>query len=386
MQLKIASAVTVTLLLGAAFGYGLLDQPLSGLGSTWSPPAEARASGATARTRVSALGRLEPRSEVIDVSGATGTRVLRLMTRDGAEVRAGQALALLDEHPERLAARDRAAVRLAEARALKSAEIAYRRAEIEKAEARLARTEQLVPLEIQVQETEVQRLEADLDHARRSLDRLSRLHSRKQTTDQALDDQNAIVTRLEQQLAGARLALARLRAMHELAVLEAQAELRSATAELERARISVKEDTLAADLALAEAEVEHVIVRSPIAGEVLKILTRPGERIGAQPILKMGTTSQMYAVAEVDETDVRFVRPSQRAVVTSPALPEPLRGTVEHVSRLVFKNDILDVDPGARVDARVVEVRVRLDESDFAASFNHLQVRVTIELDARAEQ
>ena len=41
--------------------------------------------------------------------------------------------AVLDEHPERLAARDRAAVRLAEARALKSAEVAYRQAEIEKA-------------------------------------------------------------------------------------------------------------------------------------------------------------------------------------------------------------------------------------------------------------
>ena len=43
---------------------------------------------------------------------------------------------------------------------------------------------------------------------------------------------------------------------------------------------------------------------------------------------------------------------------------------------------MLDVDPAADADARVVEVRIRLDEPEALASLTNLQVDVLIELDA----
>jgi HlyD family secretion protein len=46
----------------------------------------------------------------------------------------------------------------------------------------------------------------------------------------------------------------------------------------------------------------------------------------------------------------------------------------------IYKNDILDVDPAADADARVVEVRIRLDEPDLVAGLSNLQVDVEIRL------
>jgi HlyD family secretion protein len=41
---------------------------------------------------------------------------------------------------------------------------------------------------------------------------------------------------------------------------------------------------------------------------------------------------------------------------------------------------VLDLDPTADADARVIEVRIRLDESRVAAGYNHHQVDVLIEV------
>jgi len=45
----------------------------------------------------------------------------------------------------------------------------------------------------------------------------------------------------------------------------------------------------------------------------------------------------------------------------------------------VRKLDVLDSDPVARTDARVVEVRIKLDDSARSARLSNLQVDVAIE-------
>ena len=62
----------------------------------------------------------------------------------------------------------------------------------------------------------------------------------------------------------------------------------------------------------------------------------------------------------------------------SPALSTALAGTVERIGIKIGKLDILDTDPVARTDARVVEVRVKLEHPARAASLSNLQVEVTI--------
>lgn len=106
---------------------------------------------------------------------------------------------------------------------------------------------------------------------------------------------------------------------------------------------------------------------------------RAGERVGPEGIVELGRTDAMYAIAEVYEDDVARVRVGQRARISSPALPAPLEGTVDWVHLKVAKQDALGTDPAARKDARVVEVEVRLDDSEPAAGFTHLQVEVEIE-------
>jgi HlyD family secretion protein len=136
-----------------------------------------------------------------------------------------------------------------------------------------------------------------------------------------------------------------------------------------------------AELRSAEAELERTRVRSPIDGRVLEVHARAGERVEAEGIVEMGRTDQMVAIGEVYETDVGRVRVGQRARVASPALPRPLRGSVERIGLKIGKLDALGTDPAARTDARVVEVEVRLDADDaaLAAARTHLQVRVELE-------
>lgn len=137
-------------------------------------------------------------------------------------------------------------------------------------------------------------------------------------------------------------------------------------------------DVARAALARAQAELELSTVRAPLAGQVLEVHARPGERVGPEGIVELGETASMYAVAEVYETDIGRVRVGQRARVRSPALPRELAGTVERIGLKIGKKDVLSTDPVADADARVVEVEVRLDEPELAATLTNLRVDVQI--------
>lgn len=133
-----------------------------------------------------------------------------------------------------------------------------------------------------------------------------------------------------------------------------------------------------ADLGSTQAELDLATVRSPIDGQILKINARSGERVGPEGIAEIGATDRMYAVAEVYETDVARVRVGQRATVTSPAFSRPIQGTVERVGLKVARQDVLHTDPAAETDARVVEVKVRLDDSAPVAGLTNLEAAVVI--------
>ncbi|MFU8817426.1 MAG: efflux RND transporter periplasmic adaptor subunit [Pseudomonadales bacterium] len=133
-----------------------------------------------------------------------------------------------------------------------------------------------------------------------------------------------------------------------------------------------------AELVAARAQLDRASVKAPVAGQVLIIHARQGERIGPNGLLELGQTEHMYAVAEVYETDIALVSPGQSARVTSPALSSPARGTVERIGMMVAKNDALGLDPVARTDSRIVEVFVLLDDPTAVASLTNLQVSVEI--------
>jgi len=146
----------------------------------------------------------------------------------------------------------------------------------------------------------------------------------------------------------------------------------------ERDTWQTKRAMLQAQLERAHAELALAVVRSPITGRVLDVHARAGERVGPDGIAELAQTDSMYAVAEVYETDVQWVRVGQRARVSSPALTAPLSGTVDRVGLKVGKKDVLSVDPAAKTDARVVEVRILLDDAAAAGAMTNLEVDVAI--------
>jgi HlyD family secretion protein len=138
-------------------------------------------------------------------------------------------------------------------------------------------------------------------------------------------------------------------------------------------------DVAKADLGAARFAADLDTVRAPVRSQVITVHAHSGERVGPDGIAELAETHRMYAVAEVYETEIGRVRVGQRATATSPALTAPLTGTIDRIAMKVGKMDVLDVDPAARIDARVVEVQVKLDDSARAAALSNLQVTVAID-------
>jgi ABC exporter DevB family membrane fusion protein len=131
----------------------------------------------------------------------------------------------------------------------------------------------------------------------------------------------------------------------------------------------------------AKADLDLALVKAPKAGQILKIWTWPGELISDQGILDLGQTSQMYVNSEVYETDVSRIKIGQPAKITSDGVVRELRGTVAEIGLQIGKKDVLGTDPVADIDARVVEVKIRLDpaSSKQVAGLTNLQVNVKIQ-------
>ncbi len=136
--------------------------------------------------------------------------------------------------------------------------------------------------------------------------------------------------------------------------------------------------SLQAGLGVYDARLEMSYIRAPQRGQVLKIFTRPGEKVGPQGVLELGETDKMTVVAEVYETDVHRLAKGQRAIITTPALSEPVEGEVVKVGFRVGKMDVLSSDPVADTDARVVETTILVDDPEPLERLTNLQVDVEI--------
>ena len=191
---------------------------------------------------------------------------------------------------------------------------------------------------------------------------------------------------VRQQLNEAQANLSRIQLSGQKQVAQAQATLNQ-VAEVRPVDVNVVRSQVAqaqASVARAQAELDSATVRSPQDGQVLKIHTRPGELVGTQGIISLGQTQRMVAVAEVYELDVSRIRAGQTATVMSKnnAFPDVLRGKVVEVGLEINKKDVLNTDPAAQFDARVVEVKVLLDEpsSRRVSGLTNLSVQVSLDV------
>ena len=144
----------------------------------------------------------------------------------------------------------------------------------------------------------------------------------------------------------------------------------------------MRAEARSAEAAADKARADHALsfIRAPIDGRILRLIGRVGQQVSSDGLTEMGDTDVMTVRAEVFEADVRAIAVGQPAVVTSRSLESPLQGTVSRIGLSVGTQSIIREDPAAVLDARVVEVFMRLDkESSIRVSgLTNLQVRVAI--------
>ncbi|GAB4373959.1 MAG: ABC exporter membrane fusion protein [Elainellaceae cyanobacterium] len=336
---------------------------------------------------VTALGRLAPLGEVIKLSAPTSSqenRIDQLLVQEGDRVEAGQVIAILDSHDRLKAALAEAQEQVEVAQAqlaviqagAKQGEIAAQRAEI-------ARLEAERQGDIDTQLATVARLQAELQNAQTEYNRYQSLYQEGAISASERDSKQLTMDTAQRSLQEAQSVLDRIRSTSPQELNQAQATL----AEIAEVRpVDVQEAQAEVERSIAarnqaQASFDQTLVRSPIDGEVLYIHTRSGEVVSSDGIVEIGQTRHMQAIVEVYQSDISKVQPGQRARVTSDAIPGELTGTVERVGSQVRRQTVVNTDPSANIDARVIEVHVTLDHasSQKAAKFTNLQVQVVIE-------
>jgi HlyD family secretion protein len=335
-------------------------------------------------TSVTALGRLEPQGEVIRIAAPTeGSRVAQLLVRQGERVKPGQVIAILDSRDRLQAAvlRAQEQVRLARAKLIQI-RAGAKQGEINAQAAEIARLRADGQGNIAAQEAKIARLKAELANAQTDYERNQALFEDGAISASQRDSSRLARDVAQRSLEEAKLTLTRSRANLNEELNKARSTL-SRIAEVRPVDVQVLEMELrnsVAAVAQALADLELAYIRAPQAGQVLKVHTWAGEVVGTEGIVEIGRTGQMFVVAQVYESDIKRVRTGQTATISSDAFEGRLQGQVADVGLQIFKQDVLDTDPTAAADARVVEVKIRLnsESSQRVASLTNLEVTVKI--------
>jgi HlyD family secretion protein len=338
---------------------------------------------------VTALGSLEPSGEIIQISASAaseGNRIEKLLVKEGDEIKTGDVIAVVDSRDRLEAALNQAQeqVRVAQAN-LALVKAGAKTGEIQAQQAAIARIEAERSNDIMAQTAMVERMQAELNNAQVEYQRYQTLYQDGAISASERDSKYLALATAKEQVEEAQANLNRIKSGQQEQLAEAKATLNK-IAEIRPVDIAVAEAEVRqakAAVKTAQAELDRAYIKSPQAGTVLKILTRPGEVVASdEGIVRIGQTSQMYAEAEVYESDIDKVKLGQRVSVTSSAIAGKLTGTVDSIGLEVERQEVVNTDPTANVDAKVVEVKVKLDpeSSKRVAGLTNLLVNVRIDL------
>ena len=342
--------------------------------------------------QVVALGKLIPKGEVIklSVANAEDSRVNQILVDEGDRVEKNQVIAILQgidrrerdlEEAEKAVDLARAKLEQTRAGETKQAELAAQRANISRLESQL-RNETLEK-EAAIASAEAQLRQANLTYERnKSLQKdgavsqqafdeaLEKLDMAKATLNERKAQLNNVSQSLEEEIKQERENLARLQEIRPV-------DVKVAEIELERAIIAIEQ---------RKADLEDTKVKVPISGQILRINTRVGEQVNTQEgIAELGRTDEMYAVAEVYETDIGKVEIGQPATISSEygGFKGKLKGKVEHLGLQVGAKELSESsqDPTQDENSRIVEVKIRINPEDSkkVAGLTNMKVRVEID-------
>jgi len=339
-------------------------------------------------TTVTALGRLEPAGELVTIAAPTSTednRIAELLVKEGDRVDKGQPIAVLASRDRLQAALEEAQRRVEVAQAtVNQVRAGAKAGELGAQQATIARLEAERTGNLATQSATVDRLMSELRNAEVEYQRYQDLYTEGAISASQRDAKRLTLDTASQQVREAEAALERIRSTSEQQLSEARAtydriaevrpvDVAAAEAEVRSAQAAVSR---------AEANLAQAYIKAPQSGQILKIHARPGETVSTNGVVEIGKTSQMTAIAEVYESDVSQVKVGQRTTVSSNVFSGELQGTVEQVGWKVQRQNVVNTDPTSNTDARVVEVRIKLDptSSQRAAKFTNLQVKAVIDV------
>ncbi|MEH2133859.1 MAG: ABC exporter membrane fusion protein [Nostoc sp.] len=337
---------------------------------------------------VTALGRIEPQGKVIKLSAAVsadGSRVEKLLVKEGDRVKAGQLIAILNSRDRLQAAfkETQEQVKVAQAN-LNRIQAGAKRGEIAAQKAAIARLEAERQGDINAQVATIERFQAEVRNAQAEDERYQQLHQQGAISTSQRDSKRLNLETAQKSLQEAQAQLNRTQSTSQqqvkqaTATLDEIAEVRGVDVEAAKAEIN----RAVAAMNLAKVNLEQAQVRSPQNGQVFEIHTHPGELVSNDGIADIGQTSQMYVTAEVYESDIGKVHLGQQVRVIGDFLPIELQGIVDRKGLQVRRQNVINTDPVSNIDNRVVEVHIRLDEASSrkAATLTNMQVRAVIEL------
>ncbi|MGB8700040.1 MAG: efflux RND transporter periplasmic adaptor subunit, partial [Thermosynechococcaceae cyanobacterium] len=237
------------------------------------------------------------------------------------------------------------------------------------------------------QEATIRRLQAELAIAQKDLDRFRELNRSGAVSQKEVDDKQLVYQTQSGELQEAEAQRAKIQQEWRTDRDNMLAQVQTAQADKARSQAQIQIETARSNLKLAQTRLDRTVIRAPRSGQILKVLKKQGESLemsssgssGGEGIVELGDTRQMYVVAEVYETDVGRIKVGQSATISSAAFPGRIAGTVERIGLKIGKNDVVGTDPAANTDTRVVEVKIRLHNSQPVARMTYLQVEVAID-------
>jgi HlyD family secretion protein len=322
--MKIAFALMFGMVLGGAAVWSSFPRPASthSAVSAASPPPPGLAVVAAAQ------GRVEGRTENIEVEASADGVIRSLVVREGQRVAKDEIIGEIacDNLDSEVRALDasRESARQARVRLLRGSRDEERR----------------------VADQEVVSAQAILDQARRENDRMQFLAAKDVAPRQSAEN-------AKRDLATAEAAL---RAAHEKQKLVNAGPLPEEISKAD-ADLLAAEERLRATI----AQREKCVIRAPISGTITRLNMRAGQAFSTvmpHPIVTMADLSVQRIRAEVDERDLSRIKVNQRVRIQVEGFREPFAGKVIWTSVVMGRKTARSTDPADKSDRDILETLI----------------------------
>ena len=336
-----------------------------------------------AAEKVGALGRITPAGGIVELTTPSGGIIADIMVSEEKLVTRGTPLAVLTNRTTHELEVKQAELAVEEAEKLGLQSVLIQKQNVKAAEGDYAlsqwavrEADELGSQAIRIQEQHIKAAESEYQLAVKGVASFEKIGG------ESFSEQQMSFRKSQVEIAATKRDLTQ----KELQRLILQREINMGEAQQRRTIASVKRDLARRELqrrgiereinvkkaqdrlAAARAKLENTVLKAPVDGVIIEILTKIGENTGGGPVITMADLSRMHVIADIFESDLLKLSIGQKATITSKSLPEALTGTIEAIGRVIS------------TDSKVGSVKILLDQPDVAARLINMEVNVSITL------